>query len=355
MKLPSIIVERREPLPRYKLLMYYIITILAGFIIVSIATIPYGLDPLTSIYLILKGSLGSKYGFSETIVRMTPILFTGLGVAIAFLVKFWNIGAEGQLYVGALFTAVIGVYLSLPSPLHILLASFVGMLGGALAILPSIYLKQRYNVDEVVTTLLSNWIYILWISAILHFYWKNPMTHWPESPYIQESAALPRISGFGRMHIGIFIGVFFILIYYILYTKSKYGYEFKMIGINPRAAFLQGMDVKKRIFMAALISGAIAGLAGAFEVMGISHSIREDISPGYGYSGILVATLGMSHPIGVLIAAFFVSIIEIGMLSLQRTTGIPYPLALVFEGSLFVVAALAQLYSNYRIRIVWRR
>ena len=354
MKFPSLIVERREPLPRFKLLSYYLITILAGLLLVSLATLPYGLDPLTSIYLILKGSLGTRYGFSETIVRMSPILLTGLGVAVSFLVKFWNIGAEGQLYVGALFAALIGVYLPLPPPLHIFIASLGGMVGGALAIYPSIYLKQRYNVDEVVTTLLSNWIYVLWISALLHFYWKNPLTHWPESPYIHETAYLPRIPGFGRMHIGILIGIGLIIIYYIFYTHSKYGYELRMIGINPKAAYLQGIDVRKRVFIAALISGAIAGLAGAYEVLGISHSIREDISPGYGYSGILVATLGMNNPVGVLIASLFVSVIEIGMLSLQRITGIPYPLAQVFEGSLFVVAALAQLYSSYRIRIEWR-
>ncbi|HEW93755.1 ABC transporter permease [Candidatus Geothermarchaeota archaeon] len=354
MRLPEIIVERREPLPHYKLIIYYIVTIIIGFLLTSLATIPYGLDPFTALYLMLKGSLGSKYGFSETIVRMSPILLTGLGVAIAFLVRFWNIGAEGQLYVGALLSALIGVYISLPKPLHILVASVAGLVGGALAIYPSIYLKQRYGVDEVVTTLLSNWIYILWISAILHFYWKNPLTHWPESPYIHDSAELPRIPGFGRMHLGFIIGIILIGIYYIMYTRSKYGYELKMIGLNPKAAYLQGMDVDKRIFIAALLSGALAGLAGAYEVMGVSHTIREDLSPGYGYSGILVATLGMSHPIGVFLAAFFVSIIEIGMLSLQRTTGIPYPLAMVFEGSLFAVAALTQLYSSYRIRIVWR-
>ena len=354
MRLPYIVVERREPLPRYKLLSYYIVTILAGFFIVSLATIPYGLDPVTSIFLILKGSLGTKYGFSETIVRMSPILLTGLGVAISFLVKFWNIGAEGQLYVGALFAALVGVYIASPSPIHIFIASLAGMAGGALAIYPPVYLKQKYNVDEVVTTLLSNWIYILWISALLHFYWKNPQTHWPESPYIQETAYLPRIPGLGRMHIGILVGISLVIIYYLLYAKSKYGYELRMIGINPKAAYLQGMDVKGRIFIAALISGAIAGLAGAYEVLGISHSIREDISPGYGYSGILVAALGMNHPVGVLVSALFISIIEIGMLSLQRITGIPYPLAQVFEGSLFVVAALTQLYSSYRIRIEWR-
>jgi len=354
MIIPKIIVERREPLPKSKLFIYYIVTILAGFIIVSLTTIAYGLNPFLAIYLILKGSLGSKYGFSETIVRMSPILLTGLAVAISFLVRFWNIGAEGQLYVGALFAAIVGVYLSLPSPIHIFIASLAGLIGGALAIFPPIYLKQRYGVDEVVTTLLSNWIYILWISAILHYYWKNPITHWPESPYIKDTCILPRIPGMGRMHIGILIGIGLIGVYYIMYTRSKYGYELKLIGLNPKAAYLQGMPVAKRIFIAALISGALAGLAGAYEVMGLSYTIREDLSPGYGYSGILVATMGMNHPIGVLLSAFFVSIIEIGMLSLQRATGIPYPLAMVFEGGLFVVAALMQLYSNYRIKIVWR-
>ncbi len=292
-----------------------------------------GVNPLVGYYYILKGALGDKLSLTETFVRFSPLLYCGVSVAIAFLCKFYNIGAEGQLYAGGLVATFFGIsFLGAPSwyiqPIMIL-AGFLG--GAAWALLPAL-LKIKLKADEVVTTLLGNWVIYYLTAAILHGPWMNPVSKWPESPAISDSARLPILIKGSRFHLGIVIAIAFLILYYVIFKYTAWGYELRMIGYNPKAAFSMGVKVNRNIILAAILSGGIAGLAGVTEVAGIHFHMKEDLSPGFGYTGIVIAMLGGLHPIGVGLASLFMAIIVTGSQAMHRITGVPYPISEIIQG-----------------------
>jgi len=344
------IVRRTEPLTTAYIIGLMIIAVLASMVISSIFIIPLGVNPAIAYYELFKGAWGSKLALSETLVRFIPLLFTGVAVALAFLGRFWNIGAEGQLYLGALFATYFGIsYYGVPSYIIIPLMIMAGFIGGSLAALLPAVLRSYYEVDEVVTTLLLNWVIYFIVQAVIYGPWRNPISAWPESPAISKEAELFIIWRGTRLHAGIFIALGIALLYYVIYKKSYWGYEIRLIGINPKAAYVQGINVARNMMIIALVSGGIAGIAGAVELMGIHFHLREALSHGYGYTGIIIAMLGLLHPIGVMLAAFFMATIETGSQAMHRATGIPYPLAYVIEGLTLIFVLIAVFFMNYKI------
>jgi simple sugar transport system permease protein len=280
---------------------------------------------------------------------------TGLAVAFAFRAKFWNIGAEGQLLAGALTATVLGVSLGgvprvvvLPV---IILAGFVA--GGIWASIPAI-LKTNLKVDDVVSTLLLNYVMIHIMGALLFGPLQQPGSSWPRSSAIVEAAQYPILLARSRFHLGIPLAFFAVLVIWFINKQTVFGYQSKGVGVNIRAAHFGGINTTSVILWTALVSGGLAGLAGVGELCALQYRLIMDISPGYGYSGIVIAMLGNLHPVGVLFSSLFFSVIIVGAQTMSRMTGVPTYIAEVIQGMALMIMLIFLLFTEYKIRVVRR-
>ena len=275
-------------------------------------------------------------------------------MAVAFRAKLWNIGAEAQLYIGAVMTVVLGTgAVALPSLALIPLIMVAAMLAGALLLLGPAILKVRFGVDEVVTTLLINFIVLLFVSMLLEGALKDPMgLGWPQSKRVIEDAQLPRLIQGKRLHFGFVIALACALGTWIVMAKTTFGYEMRAVGHNPNAARFAGIPVNRVLMKTALLSGGLAALAGFSEVAGLKGNLTLDLSPGYGYTGIVVAMLAMLNPLGVVASAIFVAGIFVGADAMSRSAGVPSYIAQVMVATALLTMVAAIMLSRYRIR--WR-
>ncbi|MDE4302351.1 ABC transporter permease [Phaeobacter gallaeciensis] len=328
------------------------LAIAATFVVAALLAMIAGGNPFAVFGLILKGAFGSKFAILETLNSATPLIFTGLAIAVAFRAKLWNIGAEAQLYAGAVITVVLGTgALSLPAPLMLALCAIAAMLAGALILLGPALLKTRLGVDEVVTTLLLNFIFLLFVSYLLEGPLKDPMgMGWPKSARLLPEARLPRIVEGLRLHWGFALALIAALGVWVINTRTTLGYEMRAVGQNAEAAGFAGIPVTKVILKTALLSGGLAGLAGFSEVSGLKGSLTLDLSPGFGYTGIVVAMLALLHPLGVVVAALFVAAIFVGADSMSRAAGVPSYLADIMLASALLFMVLAILLTKFRLR-----
>jgi simple sugar transport system permease protein len=304
--------------------------------------------------LLLQGGFGSRFAWTETLTRATPLMLTGLAVALAFRARLYNIGAEGQLYAGALAAVAVGglhggVGWALPSWLLFPLMIAAACAAGALLLLGPAWLKARLGVDEVVTTLLLNFVVLLLVSAMLDGPMKDPSAlGWPQSVAIADALQLTKLVERSRVHTGLLVALALAAALTGLLRHTTLGFEIRAVGANARAAAFAGMPVRAVLWKVALLSGALAGLAGAVEVAGRAGYVTLDMSPGYGYSGIVVAMLAALHPIGVVAAAVFVAGMLVGADSMSRAVGVPTYIADV----IVAVALLAVLVATLGVR--WR-
>ena len=331
-------------------LLAIVASIIAGAVLAMIA----GGNPLAVLVLIVEGALGSKFALLETLNRATPLIFTGLAVAVAFQARLWNIGAEAQLYAGAVVTVLLGTgQVWAPPALLLPVLALAAMLAGALLLLVPALLKIRFGVDEVVTTLLTNFIFLLFVSLLLEGPMKDPVgMGWPKSERLSDAARLPRIVEGLRLHWGFVLALLAALAIWLLKYRTTLGYEMRAVGENRVAAHFAGINVARVTALTALVSGGLAALAGFSEVAGLKGALTLDLSPGFGYSGIIVAMLALLNPLGVVVAAFFVAGIFVGADSMSRIAGVPTYLAdiMLAFALLFMVLAIALT----RMRIVWK-
>ncbi len=328
-----------------------VLALVATVVVASFLAMLAGANPFATFGLIIKGAAGSKFALLETLNRATPLIFTGLAVAVAFRAKFWNIGAEAQLYAGALVTVVLGTGL-LPWPaLPLLLAIAMGaILAGAILLLVPAILKTRFGVDEVVTTLLFNFIFLLFISLLLEGPLKDPMgMGWPKSPPVLAEARLPRIVDGLRLHWGFGLALIAAVAVWIVETRSTLGYEMRAVGLNREAAAFAGIPVNGVLIKTALLSGGLAALAGFSEVAGLKGNLTLDLSPGFGYTGIIVAMLARLNPLGVVVAALFVAGIFVGADSMSRAASVPSYLADIMLATALLLMVLAILLTRFRV------
>jgi len=315
-----------------------------------------GVNPLYGYSELLYGALGNKLAITETFVLFAPLLLCGLAVALAFTCKFWNIGAEGQLYSGGLFASLFAVYAtSIPSILAIPVMLLVGFLGGAgWAAIPAI-LKVKLKVDEVVTTLLGNWVMTYAVEAILFSPWKNPVTGWHESPVISDTTRFPILIAGSRFHFGIILALLVAVAFYVIIKKTKWGFELLGIGGNQTASYAAGINVPRQIILAAIVSGGIAGLAGVGQVAGIEFHMKTDLSPGYGYTGVVIAMVGGLAPIGVVLASLLMAVVTQGTQAMNRTTGVPWALAEGIQGIILLCLLMGIFFTKYSLKRGKRR
>src|ERR1700694_3293947 len=290
--------------------------------LVALLLLALGVDPLTAGFLIVQGAFGDSYAISETLVQMTPILLAGLGVAVAFRAELWNIGAEGQLYAGAICSALVSLnLLHLPAFTLMVAALFAGAIGGALWGLVPAILKVRFGAQEVLVTIMLNYIALLASSMVISGPWHDPIV--PKTREIEAAANLPVLLQGTRLHLGVVLALVAAVVMYFVMNRSVLGYRIRAVGLSRDAARLAGIKVNAVTLITFGISGALAGLAGATLVQAIHHALVDGLSPGYGYTAIAVALLGRLHPLWLVVSAVIFAALYVGSQSMQIVTGIP--------------------------------
>ncbi len=302
--------------------------------------------------LLFKGALGSRFAISETLTRSTPLILTGLAAAIAFRARLWNIGGEGQFYVGACAATLIGTgSLDWPPSLLIPVLFLAGALAGGILLLLPTLLKTHLKVDEVVTTLLLNFIVLLFVNYLLFGPWKDPMAMgWPQAAPIIDNGLLPKLLARTRLHAGLIISLVMALSAWALMRFSNWGYEIRAVGANPQASEFFGIPVNRTVIRTALISGGLAGMAGVSELCGLKGYLTLDLSPGFGYTGIVVAMLAGLNPVGVVLSAFFIAVVYNGADSMSRALSVSNYIADVITATALITVLVGMLLTRYRIR-----
>jgi simple sugar transport system permease protein len=295
-----------------------------------------GGNPLLAVQALADGAFGSAESWSEVGVKACPLLLTGLAVAIAFRAGIWNIGAEGQLVLGAIAMAWLGTGSSLPAwcalPLALLGASVAGAAWAAIAA----YLKLERSVDEVIGTIMLNFI----AAGLAGYLVQGPLMEaggrYPQTDALELSMRLPRLFAAYRVHLGLVIAVVAALLAWVLLFRTVFGYEIRAAGRNREAARLAGIAIERRVLATFLLSGALAGLAGGIEVSAVTFRLYERFSPGYGFTAIAVALLGRLHPGGVAAAALLFGALEAGSNSMERVAGVSAVLVSVVQATVIL-------------------
>jgi ABC-type uncharacterized transport system permease subunit len=294
------------------------LVVFAGVLVV------FGKNPIKAYVDIFGSTLGSAYGFSETLVKMTPLVLTAVAVAVPARIWLINVGGEGQLYIGAIF-ATWGALTFGPLPAWLLLPLMVGLgfLGGGLWGLIAGLLRARGWVSETISTLLMNYVAILALHYLVFGPWKDPEgVNYPQTAEFAPAATLP-VLGQSRVHLGLALGLLAVALFAFLLSRTRWGLEMRAIGGNADAARRNGLPVGRYVVALMFIGGGLAGLAGMCEVSAIQGRLRPSLSPGYGYTGFLISWMAGGHPLGILGAAFLLAVVTAGGDILQMTQAIP--------------------------------
>jgi len=291
--------------------------------------------------------------FFESLVVSTPYIFAGLSVALGFRVGLFNIGAEGQLFIGAATTVSAAIFLKgLPAIIHIPISLLAGFIGGGLwGFIPG-WLKAKTGAHEVINTIMMNYIAFRLSEFLLRGPLKNPEGFTPVSARIEESAKLYRFFETPiRFHIGFFIALFVAFLVYWFLFKTTWGYTLRTVGANPRAAKYAGMNIVRSTVIAMFLAGGLAGLAGANEVLGVNHNLALAFASGYGFDAIALALLGKSNPIGVVLAAILFGFLRNGAIQMQLSAGIPIDIISILQAFILAfIAAPAIIRTIYRLK-----
>lgn len=320
-----------------------LLSILLGILVGAIMMLVAGYDPIAAYKALFVSALFQPYDLGETLRTITPLILTGLAVALAFRTGLFNIGVEGQFIVGQLVAVIIGLKLELPPVLHAAVAVIAGGLAGAVwGLLPGL-LKATRGVHEVIISIMMNFI-ALYLSNALVFHWLANGAD--STPKIMDSASLKmdavsQMFGGARLHFGLIIALLAAIAMYVLVWRTRLGYELRAVGHNPQAAEYAGMSVKRNIILSFMISGSFAGLAGAGEALGTSGYLAiQPAFTGFGFDGIAIALLGANAPIGVILASVLFGILTYGGGNMQFEAGVPFEvIRVVFAAIILFVAA----------------
>ena len=330
---------------------------IAFTLLVSALLVLWAGAPVGQTYsLLLKGGFGSVFALSETLTRAVPLILTGLAATVAFKARLFNIGAEGQLYAGALAAVALGglhggTGFEMSPWLLFPLMMLAAAAAGALLLLGPALLKTKLGVDEVVTTLLLNFIMLLAVSLMLDGPMKDPAAMgWPQSVALQSDLELSKLIAQTRLHTGLIGAAILAVALWALMKFTVLGFDSRALGANARAAAFAGVPVTRTVVLVALMSGALAGLAGAIEVAGRTGYVTLDMSPGYGYSGIVIAMLAALHPLSVLVASVFVAGVLVGADSMSRAVNVPTYIADVIVAASLISVLVATLFTQYRLK-----
>lgn len=344
--------EPREETSLWLVIFAPVLAIVVAFILCAGLIIWAGEPVLTAYGLLIKGAVGSRLAITETLTRATPLIFTGLAAAVAFRAKFWNIGGEGQLYFGALAAIIFGTgWVVLPAAVMIPFLFFTGACAGGLALILPVFLKTRIGVDEVVTTLLLNFVILLFVSFLLEGPMKDPMSlGWPQTAPVIPEAELPKLVARSRLHFGFPMALGAAVLVWFIMRYTSLGFAIRAVGANPTGARFAGISINRTVIWVAMMSGGLAGMAGISEVAGTKGYLTLDLSPGFGYAGIAVAMLANLHPLGVVLSAIFLAGIYVGADSMSRAVNIPNYIADVMVASSVLAVLVSLMFVQYRVR-----
>jgi simple sugar transport system permease protein len=350
--------KRVEDIPKWLPAVTTLGSVVVAFVIAGVILKLIGGQPLVAAKFFFNAAFGSWPVLSDTLVKATPLIMVGLACAVAFKMKLWNIGAEGQFYFGAFGASlVVLVPLAPPEAPRVVVIGamlIMGMVGGAIwGFIPG-YLKARFQVNEIIITLMLNFVAILWNNFWIFNTWSD--AGFQMTPTFPRSAWLPRLADYARavpafsgitLHLGVVFGLVAAVIVWWIMARSRWGYEIKLIGDNPEAARYAGINITRNIVLVMMLSGALAGLAGMSEISGVVHRLQERISPGYGFTGIIVAWLAKLDPFSVILVS-----ILFGALILAGREIQPSGLPLLLQGIILFMVISSDVLLRYRIRLV---
>jgi len=309
-------------------------------------------DGLRVYYEMFRGAFFTEYGLAETIVKTIPLMLCGLAVGFAGKIGLWNIGAEGQFYMGTFAATGVGLFVFPHSPAYITIPAMTlaGMLAGALWGLIGVLPLVLWRVNEVITTLMLNYIGMLWVDYLIYGPWRNPKHGFPLSVPFGPSATLPAW-GTTRIHLGLLYAVLALILVVIILRNTRWGFEIKVIGGNPSAAEYAGIPIARNLILVMMLSASFAGIAGMAEVSGICHRLQPGISPGYGYSGIIVAWLARQNPLGIGIMSLFLGGLLVGGFMMQAE-GLPAGIVYMLQATILFFVLGSEFFTRYRLRIL---
>ncbi len=323
-------------------LLWYLAIVAGAFAVGGVAVLATGEDPLEALLLLVGYSFGTARGFFEVIVRAIPLTLAGLGIAVAFRANIWNIGADGQLMIGAI-TGFLYVH-SLPgTPSWLMLPLFIlcGALGGAIWGAVAGWLRARYNASEIIVTIMLNYVALHMLGWVIRGPLQGKVQNYPRSEDLPESAMFDVLIEGTRVHEGLLVALAATLLIHLVLRHSSFGFQIRAIGVNPEAARYGGVHVGRTIFLTMALSGALAGLAGVGEIAALHHRLHDDFAPGFGVAAIAVALMARLNPLAIPLTALLFGALHVGSGALQRNLGIPFPIVFLIEGIVIVAFLLA--------------
>ena len=308
-----------------------------------------GADPVSALGIFVNGIFGNKNSFCEIFVKGTPLILTGLACALAFRTGFFNIGTEGQFYIGAMAAAAVSLRCTfLPPVLRVVGAFIAGFLAGGLWSLIAAGMKLRFNISEIIVTIMLSYIAINFVGVAVHSFLQDPASGLPQSERLAAEVTLPRIVSGTRLHSGFFIALVLVVLIWFILEKTTWGYEMRLVGLNPRAAEVNGISVAGGVVRAAMLSGGLAGLAGVIELMAIQKKLLEGFSADCGYTGVLIALLAANRPELVPVAALLYAAAQVGAAAMQRQANVPSSMVSILIGCI-VIMLLARAWLSGRV------
>lgn len=346
---------RLEPRAERSRTMVYLTPVLAVALTLIAGTCLFaamGFDPLAALNAFFIQPLNSAYGFAELTVKATPLVLCAVGLALGFKANVWNIGAEGQLTMGAIFGGGAALLFHDSESAFLLPAMLAtGVIGGmAWAAIPA-FLRTRFNTNEILTSLMLVYVAVLFLSLLVHGPWRDPQGfNFPESRSFQDAATLPILIDGTRLHLGVLMALAVAGLGWLVVAKSLVGFQIKVVGLAPKAAAFAGFSEKRIVWITLLAGGGLAGLAGVIEVSGPIGQLLPSVSPGYGFTAIIVAFLGRLHPVGILFAGLLMALSYMGGESVQILMGMPKAVTGVFQGMILFFLLASDVLIGYRPR-----
>jgi simple sugar transport system permease protein len=326
------------------------LTLVSGFVFSAFL----GMSAVDAFHAFFIAPIDDLYGLGELGVKAAPLALIAVGLAIGFRANVWNIGAEGQLTFGAVVGGGVALWAYEMEGLWILPAMIVaGAVGGMIWASIAAFLRTRFNTNEILVSLMLNYVAVLFLSYLVHGPWRDPEGfNFPESRLFSESAMLPVILEDSRLHAGALIAILAVVLGWVFVRKSFIGYQMRVAGLADTAARYAGFNRKRMVWIGLLIGGGAAGIAGIGEVAGPIGQLLPSVSPGYGYAAIIVAFVGRLHPVGILLASLLMSLLYLGGESAQMELGLPSAVTGVFQGVLLFYLLAADLFINFRVRVL---
>lgn len=312
-----------------------------------------GVSPLQAYSTIIRSALGDAYGLSETVVKAIPLAMSAIAVMLSFTMLIWNIGAEGQIFMGAIAAAASVRYAFVDNHIAMFAIMFAaaGIAGGTWAAIAG-YFRARWSVNEIITTLMLNYVAMNLLNYFVFGPWRDPASlGFPMTAPFPAAARLPSFWG-TRIHAGLFLAILLPLLFWVILRFTRWGYEIRVMGENPKAAGFAGMSYIKNVVLVMFISGAIAGIAGMCELSGLQGRLQHGFSGGYGYTAIIVAWLARLHPIAILMVSFLMGVLLVGGETLQIVMRLPVSSILVLQGLILFFVLGGEFFRKFRIRIL---